>query len=332
MIVTAELLRNLGAKNVMVFKSPVYINGCQVVAKTEKFKSVDELKLSDWFADSLVDDGMLLITESDVIIQPSNLISDEYIVRLFDIHGLPVRKTEDEFSPLSLYRARCQGKMVAKTVFEELYGDYERFTQRARKVMSLAQQEAQNLGHEYVGTEHILLGLIKEGSGLAANVLANLNVHIDEIRAEVIKIVQAGPGITTKLLPQTPLAKSVVGYAIKEANGLGHQHIGTEHLLLGLLREPGGIAITILTTFGVTLNQIRAEVLHLLGIKEPTGAPGVVGPPGCGGHPPGPRRGDIIKSFRDMVCQTVIECAMAEGVSYDAANKIAAKFMTYPLW
>ena len=114
---------------------------------------------------------------------------------------------------------------------------YERFTDRARKVMELANQEAQRFNHEYIGTEHILLGLVKEGSGVAANVLKNLDIDLRKIRLEVEKIVQSGPDMVTMgKLPQTPRAKKVIEYSIEEARNLNHNYVGTEHLLLGLLR------------------------------------------------------------------------------------------------
>src|SRR3981081_856443 len=118
---------------------------------------------------------------------------------------------------------------------------YERFTDRARKVMQLANQEAQRFNHEYIGTEHILLGLVKEGTGVAANVLKNLDIDLRKIRLEVEKIVQAGPDMVTMgKLPQTPRAKKVIEYSIEEARNLNHNYVGTEHLLLGLLREKKG--------------------------------------------------------------------------------------------
>ncbi len=124
---------------------------------------------------------------------------------------------------------------------------YERFTDRARKVMQLANQEAQRFNHEYVGTEHVLLGLVKEGSGVAANVLKNLDVDLRKIRLEVEKIVQTGPDMVTMgKLPQTPRAKKVIEYAIEEARNLNHNYVGTEHLLLGLLREQEGVAAQVL--------------------------------------------------------------------------------------
>lgn len=144
---------------------------------------------------------------------------------------------------------------------------YERFTDRARKVMMLANQEAQRFNHEYLGTEHLLLGLVKEGSGIAANVLRNLGVELDRIRLEVEKIVQAGPADTPTMgkLPRTPRAKRVIEYAIEEAKGLNHNYVGTEHLLLGLIRENEGVAAQILLNLGVTVAAVRTEILHLLG-------------------------------------------------------------------
>lgn len=110
---------------------------------------------------------------------------------------------------------------------------YERFTDRARKVMQLANQEAQRFNHEYIGTEHILLGLIKEGSGVAANLLKGLDIDTRRIRLEVEKIVQTGPHpVRLGKLPQTPRAKKVLEYAIEEARNLRHSYVGTEHLLL----------------------------------------------------------------------------------------------------
>src|ERR1700743_108034 len=143
---------------------------------------------------------------------------------------------------------------------------YERFTDRARKVMQLANQEAQRFNHEYVGTEHVLLGLIKEGSGVAATVLRNMDVDLRKIRNEIEKIVQAGPEMVTMgKLPQTPRAKKVIEYAIEEARNLNHNYVGTEHLLLGLLREHDGVSAQVLMNLGLKLEEVREEVLNLLG-------------------------------------------------------------------
>src|ERR1700744_4885200 len=143
---------------------------------------------------------------------------------------------------------------------------YERFTDRARKVMQLANQEAQRFNHEYIGTEQILLGLVKEGSGVAANVLKNLEVDLRKIRLEVEKIVQSGPDMVPMgKLPQTPRAKKVIEYSIEEARNLNHNYVGTEHLLLGLLREQEGVAAQVLMNLGLKLEDVREEVLNLLG-------------------------------------------------------------------
>ena len=154
---------------------------------------------------------------------------------------------------------------------------FERFTDRARKVMALANQEAQRFNHEYIGTEHILLGLVKEGSGVGANVLKNLDVDLRKVRLEVEKLVKSGPDMVTMgKLPQTPKAKKVIEYAIEEARNLNHNYVGTEHLLLGLLREHDGMAAQVLMNLGLKLEEVREEVLNLLGAgveSEETAAP-----------------------------------------------------------
>jgi len=152
---------------------------------------------------------------------------------------------------------------------------YERFTDRARKVMQLANQEAQRFNHEYIGTEHILLGLVKEGSGVAANVLKNLDIDLRKIRLEVEKIVQSGLDMVTMgKLPQTPRAKKVIEYSIEEARNLNHNYVGTEHLLLGLLREQEGVAAQVLMNLGLKLEDVREEVLNLLGHNPESGEGG----------------------------------------------------------
>src|ERR1700676_3543128 len=143
---------------------------------------------------------------------------------------------------------------------------FERFTDRARKVMALANQEAQRFNHEYIGTEHILLGLVKEGSGVGANVLKNLDVDLRKVRLEVEKLVKSGPDMVTMgKLPQTPRAKKVIEYAIEEARNLNHNYVGTENLLLGLVREQEGVAAQVLMNLGLKLEDVREEVLNLLG-------------------------------------------------------------------
>jgi ATP-dependent Clp protease ATP-binding subunit ClpC len=167
---------------------------------------------------------------------------------------------------------------------------FERFTDRARKVMALANQEAQRFNHEYIGTEHILLGLVKEGSGVGATVLKNLDVDIKKLRLEVEKLVKSGPDMVTMgKLPHTPRAKKVIEYAIEEARSLNHNYVGTEHLLLGLLRESEGIAAQVLMNLGLRLEDVRQEVLNLLGAgvdtNEQAGLDMKMGGPAVGGKP-----------------------------------------------
>ncbi|HVS39787.1 MAG TPA: Clp protease N-terminal domain-containing protein [Gemmataceae bacterium] len=143
---------------------------------------------------------------------------------------------------------------------------YERFTDRARKVLQLANQEANRLNHEYVGTEHILLGLVKEGVGVAAVVLKNHGLDLHKTRLEVEVIAQPGPDhVTPGKLLQTRPAKRAVVYSIDEARNLNHNYIGTEHLLLGLLREQEGVAAQLLMNLGLKLDDVREAVLRLLG-------------------------------------------------------------------
>jgi ATP-dependent Clp protease ATP-binding subunit ClpA len=151
---------------------------------------------------------------------------------------------------------------------------FERFTDRARKVMALANREAQRFNHEYIGTEHILLGLVNEGSGVGANALKNLGVGLGKVRREVEKLVKTGPEPATMgKLPQTPRAKRVIEFAIEESRQLPHNYVGTEHLLLGLLREPDGIAGQVLMKLGLKLHDVREEVLNLLGSPLDLAAP-----------------------------------------------------------
>jgi hypothetical protein len=147
---------------------------------------------------------------------------------------------------------------------------YERFTDRARKVMQLASQEAARFNHEYIGTEHILLGLVKEGSGVAAHALRNLEIDLLKIRLEVEKIMQPGREdvVYMRRLPQTPRARKVIEYSIEEAKNFDHNFVGTEHLLLGLIREEEGLGAQVLMNLGLKLEDVREEVLNLLGQKE----------------------------------------------------------------
>lgn len=146
---------------------------------------------------------------------------------------------------------------------------YERFTDLARKVMQLANQEAQRFNHEYIGTEHILLGLVKEGTGVAANVLKNRSIDLGRIRLEVEKIAQAGPDMVQMgKLPQTPAAKKVIEFAIEEARNFNDIYVGSEHILLGIIREDEGIGALVLKNLNLTLQGLREDILTLLGPKE----------------------------------------------------------------
>jgi ATP-dependent Clp protease ATP-binding subunit ClpC len=147
---------------------------------------------------------------------------------------------------------------------------FERFTERARKVILLAKEEARRYNHDYVGTEHILLGLLKEGKGVAAAVLNNLGLGLDKITLEIEKLVQPGP--STKIngdVPFTARAKKVIEMAMDEARNLGHNYIGTEHLLLGLIAEGEGVASQVLMNLGLDLRRVRQEVMNLLGSTTP---------------------------------------------------------------
>jgi len=152
---------------------------------------------------------------------------------------------------------------------------FNRFTERARKVIILAKEEARRFNHDYIGTEHILLGLVREGEGVAAAVLQKMGVSLEKIRLEIEKLVQPGP--TTQIIgdiPFTPRAKKALELAAEEARALGHNYIGTEHLLLGLLREGEGIASQVLLNMGLDLNTVRSEVMELLGSALPNFGPG----------------------------------------------------------
>jgi ATP-dependent Clp protease ATP-binding subunit ClpC len=147
---------------------------------------------------------------------------------------------------------------------------YERFTDRGRKVLQLANQEAQHFNHDCIGTEHILLGLVKEGSGVAANVLKNLDVDLRKVRLEVERIAGAGPAtVTVGKLPLTPRAMKALQYSLEESRRLSHNYVGTEHLLLGVLREKQGAGLQILVNLGLTAQQVRREVTRLLSLTQP---------------------------------------------------------------
>ncbi|MBA2698541.1 MAG: AAA family ATPase, partial [Nocardioidaceae bacterium] len=141
---------------------------------------------------------------------------------------------------------------------------FERFTDRARRVVVLAQEEARMLSHNYIGTEHILLGLIHEGEGVAAKALESLNISLEAVRAQVEEIIGQGPQAPSGHIPFTPRAKKVLELSLREALQLGHNYIGTEHILLGLIREGEGVAAQVLVKLGADLNRVRQQVIQLL--------------------------------------------------------------------
>ena len=141
---------------------------------------------------------------------------------------------------------------------------FERFTERARQVVVLAQDEARAFKHNYIGTEHLLLGLLREEEGLGARVLESLDITVEEVRAQVARIVGQGDEVTIGQIPFTPRAKKVLELALREALSLGHNYIGTEHILLGLARESDGVAMRILLDFDADAEKIRNEVVRFL--------------------------------------------------------------------
>ncbi len=149
---------------------------------------------------------------------------------------------------------------------------FERFTEKAIKVIMLAQEEARRLGHNFVGTEQILLGLIGEGTGVAAKVLKSMGVNLKDARIEVEKIIGRGSGFVAVEIPFTPRAKRVLELSLEEARQLGHNYIGTEHLLLGLIREGEGVAARVLENLGVDLSKVRTQVIRMLGETAEVGA------------------------------------------------------------
>ena len=141
---------------------------------------------------------------------------------------------------------------------------FERFTDRARRVVTLAQEEAKELNHGYIGTEHILLGMIQEGEGVAAKALESLGISLEAVREQVEEIIGRGSQQPTGHIPFTPRAKKVLDLSLREAKQLRHNYIGTEHILLGLIREGEGVAAQVLVKLGADLNRVRQQVIQLL--------------------------------------------------------------------
>src|SRR5262245_30039124 len=147
---------------------------------------------------------------------------------------------------------------------------FERFTDRARRVVVLAQEEARMLNHNYIGTEHILLGLIHEGEGVAAKALESLGISLEGVRQQVEEIIGQGQQAPSGHIPFTPRAKKVLELSLREALQLGHNYIGTEHILLGLIREGEGVAAAVLVKLGADLNRVRQQVIQLVSGHEGT--------------------------------------------------------------
>src|SRR5437870_6644454 len=141
---------------------------------------------------------------------------------------------------------------------------FDKFTERARKVLQLAQEEAQRFNHNYIGTEHLLLGLVREGEGVAAKVLGNLGVELNKVRSAVEFIIGRGDRTVAGDIGLTPRAKKVIELSVDEARRLNHHYIGTEHLLLGLVREGEGIDAGVLESLGVSLDKVRSQVIYVL--------------------------------------------------------------------
>ncbi len=177
---------------------------------------------------------------------------------------------------------------------------FERFTDRARRVVVLAQQEARMLDHNYVGTEHILLGLIHEGDGVAARALTTLGISLDATRQAVEDIIGRGTQMPSGHIPFTPRSKKVLELSLREALSLGSDHIGTEHILLALIREGDGVGAQILVSAGVDLNRARQQIINLLhqGPEEDAPSPAVSVPPlATSAPPPGDELASRLASF-----------------------------------
>ncbi|MBI4898124.1 MAG: ATP-dependent Clp protease ATP-binding subunit [Actinobacteria bacterium] len=178
---------------------------------------------------------------------------------------------------------------------------FERFTERARQVVVLAQEEARTLKHNYIGTEHILLGLLREEEGLAARVLESLDITVERVRAQVVRIVGSGEEVTSGQIPFTPRAKKVLELALREALSLGHNYIGTEHILLGLVRENEGVAARILLDFDADSEKIRNEVVRMLsgpgGRRSGSGGAGAGAGAGASGSGEGKKSSKLLDQF-----------------------------------
>src|SRR5205085_1735966 len=158
----------------------------------------------------------------------------------------------------------CADSVLGTGCISDMADRFDKFTERARKVLQLAQEEAQRFNHNYIGTEHLLLGLVREGEGVAAKVLGNLGVELNKVRSAVEFIIGRGDRTVAGDIGLTPRAKKVIELSVDEARRLNHHYIGTEHLLLGLVREGEGIAAGVLESLGVSLDKVRSQVIYVL--------------------------------------------------------------------
>ncbi len=204
---------------------------------------------------------------ADYRFAPSDV--DDYLqrqrvsARTGDASGAGANNPLDQLT--QLMRKVLQAKFTTPA---EVVDRFDRFTKRARHVLTLAQEEARSFQHNYIGTEHLLLGLVREGEGIAAQVLRNLGVEVNQVRSAVEAIIGRGDRIVLGEVGFTPRAKKVIELAVDEARRLNHRFIGTEHLLLGLIREGEGIASGVLESLGVRLDQARTEVEVLLALRQ----------------------------------------------------------------
>ena len=209
---------------------------------------------------------------ADYRFAPSDL--DDYLqrqrvsARTGDASGAGANNPLDQLT--QLMRKVLQAKFTTPA---EVVDRFDRFTKRARHVLTLAQEEARSFQHNYIGTEHLLLGLVREGEGIAAQVLRNLGVEVNQVRSAVEAIIGRGDRIVLGEVGFTPRAKKVIELAVDEARRLNHRFIGTEHLLLGLIREGEGIGAGVLESLGVRLDQARTEVLRVLRQNQQEEAP-----------------------------------------------------------
>jgi Clp amino terminal domain, pathogenicity island component len=201
---------------------------------------------------------------------------------------------------------------------------FERFTDRARRVVVLAQEEARMLSHNHIGTEHILLGLIREGHGVAASALQCLGISQEAVRQQVEQIIGRGEQAPSGHIPFTPRAKTVLELSLRESHMLGHDYIGTEHILLGLIREGDGLAAQILVRLGADLNRVRQQVIQLLHEQqgqEPASSEDAPGGPRAGRVPPGAASGrSAVESRLSAVEQRVGTGPVTAGLNEQIAQ------------